>query len=169
MLGIIGQLKPKKGVKFFIEALAKTSIKSDIHLLLIGEAEERLLSDIRESNLSFSHLDFRDRYELIKYYACCDAIVIPSFYEGMPNIMLEAGALGIPIIASDVDGMADVIESGVDGLLFRAGDQDDCRKQLYHFMDQGEAVKKVGEALKKKIANHYTSRHETERYQNILG
>ncbi|NQZ78645.1 MAG: glycosyltransferase family 4 protein, partial [Ekhidna sp.] len=118
VLGIVGQLKPKKGVKFFVEALAKTSLTEELHLLLIGEMEERLVEQLEQSQVSFSHLEFLDRFELIKYYACCDAIAIPSFYEGMPNVMLEAGALGIPVIASDVDGMADVIEQGVDGLLF---------------------------------------------------
>ena len=169
VLGIIGQLKPKKGVRFFMEALAKTSIAEEVHLLLIGEMEERLLAELEQLGLSYSHLQFQDRYELIKFYACCDAVVIPSFYEGMPNVMLEAGALGIPIIASDVDGMADVIEHGVDGLLFSAGDQDACRKQLYQFMAMDLEARKLGDALKEKISNQYTSNHETERYKNSLG
>ncbi|MEL7006414.1 MAG: glycosyltransferase, partial [Bacteroidota bacterium] len=88
----------------------------------------------------------------------------PSFYDGMPNVMLEAGALGIPIIASNVDGMADVIEHEKEGLLFRAGDEDDCRKVLYQLVELGEEIKALGEALKRKITNQYTKDHEIEAY-----
>lgn len=167
-LGLIGQLKPKKGVQFFIEAFTKTSLTDKVHLLLIGDIEEGDQEQLNQKDLSYSLLPFQDRYQLMKYYLCCDGIVIPSFYDGMPNVMLEAGALGIPIIASDVDGMADVISHEEDGLLFRAGDEDECRKILYQFISLEEKRKDLGQALKIKITNQYTQHHEIEAYKKYI-
>ncbi|MEM7549501.1 MAG: glycosyltransferase family 4 protein [Bacteroidota bacterium] len=167
-IGLIGQLKPKKGVQFFINALSKTSLKEEVHLLLIGDIEEAHQQELDEKELSYTLIPFRDRYELMKYYLCCDALVIPSFYEGMPNVMLEAGSLGIPVIASQVDGMADVISHEQDGLLFQVGNEEACRKALYQFMSMKDQWKELGHALKTKIENKYTSDHEIEAYKKYI-
>lgn len=167
-MGLVGQLKPKKGVQFFINALSKTSLRGLIHLLLIGDIDEKHKEQLDEKELSYSLVSFQDRFQLMKYYMCCDALVIPSFYEGMPNVMLEAGALGIPIIASNVDGMADVITHHVDGLLFQVGNEDACRKVLYEFMSIKDRWHEIGQALKSKINNQYTANHEIEAYAKII-
>lgn len=167
-IGLIGQLKPKKGVQFFIDAFAKTSLTDKVHLLLIGDIEEEDQEQLAEKNLSYSLLPFQDRYQLMKYYLCCDGIAIPSFYDGMPNVMLEAGALGIPIIASNVDGMTDAIENEKDGLLFNPGDEDDCRKILYKFISLEEKRRDLGEALKQKITNQYRKEHEIDAYKKFI-
>ncbi len=167
-LGLIGQLKPKKGIQFFIEALTKTSLSDEIHLLLIGDIEEDHQRDLSEKGLSYSLLPFQDRYELMKYYLCCEAVVIPSFYDGMPNVMLEAGSLGVPVIASNIDGMADLITHEQDGLLFQVGDEDGCRKVLYQFVSLNEKRKDLGEALKAKIIDQYTLDHEINAYKKYI-
>ncbi len=167
-LGLIGQLKPKKGVQFFIRALSKTSVKDQVHLLLIGEIEEIHKEQLDQKGLSYSLVSFQDRFQLMKYYLCCHALVIPSFYEGMPNVMLEAGALAIPIIASKVDGMADVIEHNVDGLLFQVGNEDACRRVLYEFISMKDSWAEMGQKLKMKIKNKYTAYHEMENYSNFI-
>ena len=167
-LGLIGQLKPKKGLHFFLNALSRTSLTSEFHLLLVGDIEENDQAYLEEKELSYSLMPFLDRFELMKYYLSCDAVVIPSFYDGMPNVMLEAGALGIPIIASRVDGMADLIEDEVDGLLFAPGNEDECRKALYKFVEDAQKRKKMGSALKEKIASCFTLRKEIENYENLI-
>ena len=167
-IGLIGQLKPKKGVQFFINALSKMTIKTDIHLLLIGDIEVAHQQELDKKELSYTLIPFQDRYELMKYYLCCDALVIPSFYEGMPNVMLEAGALGIPIIASNVDGMADVISHEKDGLLFQVGNEEACRKTIYQFMSMNGRWQDLGQALKTKIENGYTANDEIEAYKKLI-
>ncbi len=170
VLGIFGQLKAKKGVQFLLNALRKTSFTTQLHLLFIGDVEASLLTQIQASAYSYNLISFQDRYELLKYYLCCEAILIPSFYDGMPNVLLEAGALGIPVIGAAVDGMADVIEHGEDGFLFRAGDENDCRKVLYDFVELSKSRREeIGVAIKTKIFNYYTAENETKNYQQLLG
>jgi len=167
--GIIGSLKSKKGLDFFLDALQGTNLKNEIHLLLIGDVLEKDHDFLKDRNFDYSILPFKDRFELMKYYICCDAVVIPSFYEGMPNVMLEAGALGITVIASKVDGMADVITHKEDGLLFEAGNDDQLKKTIYDFCSLEPAERKaLGERLKTKIITNYTAKHETTYYHELL-
>ncbi|MEO1049339.1 MAG: glycosyltransferase family 4 protein [Bacteroidota bacterium] len=168
-LGLFGQLKAKKGAKFFVQAMSKTGLVDKAHLLLIGDTEEALEQMLEEAGISYSLLPFQDRYELMKYYLCCDALAIPSFYDGMPNVMLEAGALGIPILASSVDGMKDVVEHEVEGLLFAPGSEEDCRKVLYQFFGMDEKDHKaLGVNLKEKIINKFNIDHEISKYQELI-
>lgn len=168
-LGLFGQLKPKKGSAFFFKALGKTNLKDHVHLLLVGELEQNLIDLLHELDLSYSSLSFLDRYALLKHYLCCNAMAIPSFYDGMPNVMLEAGALGIPIIGSHIDGMKDMIEHEKDGLLFTPGDEGDCRKMLYHFFSlQNQMRKNLGANLKAKITSKFTLHHEINAYKEYL-
>jgi glycosyltransferase involved in cell wall biosynthesis len=54
-------------------------------------------------------------------YAAMDLLVLPSFREGLPNVLLEAASMGLPMIASNISGCSDVIQHGVSGYLFPAG------------------------------------------------
>ncbi len=168
-LGVFGQLKAKKGISFLLKSLRKTSYDTKIHLLFIGDVESNLKEEIENASFSTTVISFQDRYELLKYYLCCDAVLVPSFYDGMPNILLESGALGKPIIGSNVDGISDLIDHGTDGLLFEPGDEGGCRKAIYEFLELSiEERINLGEKLKSKILNQYTARHESKSYQQHL-
>lgn len=169
VVGLVGQLKAKKGVNFFFSSIENASLLADIHFLLIGELSEEVLTRISEKEISYTHYPFLDRYELLKYYLCCDAIAIPSFYDGMPNVLLEAGALGIPIVASNVDGMKDVITHAQTGFLFQAGHANACRKALYDFVNlSNEARKHMGALLKETIQSNYNDTLELDHYETII-
>ncbi len=169
VVGIFGQLKAKKGLDFFIHAVAGIANHQQIHLLLIGEIAEETIQTLQVSEIAYSHFSFMDRYELMPYYLCCDGIAIPSYYDGMPNVLLEAGALSIPVLASNVGGMEDVIENEVDGWLFEPGDLKSCIAALHHFIVCAKAgCSAMGKKLQAKISNNFTSKQETQQYEKLL-
>lgn len=168
-IGLFGDLKEKKGAIFLFESLSKTQIIHKYQFLLIGYIDDELSAYLEENQIKHINISFQDRYQLLKYYLCLDGLAIPSFYDGMPNVMLEAGALGIPVIASNVDGMKDVIDHQIDGLLFHPGDFDDCRKAFYEFDSLAESgIKEMGNNLQKKIRTKYTVENEINTYQKYL-
>jgi glycogen(starch) synthase len=168
-VGIFGQLKAKKGVDFLFDALQESVLLHQLHFLLIGECTEELTSGLTARGVSFTHIEFLDRFELLKYYICCDALVIPSFYDGMPNVLLEAGALGIPVIASAVDGMKDVITDRQSGLLFTAGDAAACKKAFFDFVELSDTARtQLGVNLRRVIESTYTVKHETQQYDELF-
>ena len=126
ILGIFGHLKPKKGINFFIGCLSKSQQKDGFHLLLVGEIQVSTQSLLEAHQISATVLPFMDRYELIKYYLTCDVVVLPSFYDGMPNVLLEACALKVPVMAANIAGMHDVLSGVQNNLLFEADDAASC-------------------------------------------
>jgi glycosyltransferase involved in cell wall biosynthesis len=116
---MVGRLDEVKGHDVAIKALATGAIAPDIHLNIVGtgprHAELLRLAQVLGIADRVHLLGFRrNAYD---YMAHCDALLMPSLHEGLPYALLEAMALGVPIIASAVGGLAEVIENGVTGLL----------------------------------------------------
>ena len=167
-IGLFGQLKEKKGVRFLFESLQGSDILNQLHFLLIGEITEEVSALLAENKISFTHYDFLDRDELLKYYLACDALAIPSFYDGMPNVLLEAGSLSIPVIASDVDGMQDIIQNHQNGILFTPGDSESCRKAIFSFIGLEETSRRnLGLKLQSTITTQYNVELETNAYDTL--
>ncbi|HEY6141408.1 MAG TPA: glycosyltransferase family 4 protein, partial [Thermoanaerobaculia bacterium] len=117
LLGFFGHLKAKKGVPFFLDALRRAG--DDFRLLLVGETD---LQDLDGATI----VPPVDRFDLIPYYLACDFVVIPSHYDGFPNVLIEAAALGKPLIASRTGGMRDLLTDGENAFLFEPGDEQGC-------------------------------------------
>lgn len=168
VVGLIGQLKVKKGVRFFLDALAASGHADAFHLLLVGEVEESVTERLAEGGVPHSSLPFLDRYDLPAVYASCDLVALPSFYDGMPNVALEAAALGVPLIASDAGGLADVADDEI-GFTFPAGDAHACREAIDRAARAGDAeLAKLGAAGAERIRRDFTPAAETAGYLAVL-
>ncbi len=132
VLGMFGHIKQKKGGVFFLETLLTSGYAEQFQLLFVGELDDEVQQflEAHDGELAYSIFPFTDRYDLLRHYAACDLVVIASFYDGMPNVMLEAAALGIPLLSSTAGGMADVLRDGEHGFLFYPGDAPECHKAL---------------------------------------
>lgn len=168
LIGIFGHLKQKKGIELFIRAIQKSNYSEKIHLLLVGEIEEKNIELLNELEIKYTLLQFLDRYELLPFYAASDVVAIPSHYEGMPNVLLEAGSLARTFIASKVDGMDDVLEDE-NSFLFQVGNLEQCTKAIRRFMktNNDELVEK-GQKIAEEIKKKYTHSIETNQYIDLL-
>jgi glycosyltransferase involved in cell wall biosynthesis len=170
VVGFFGHLKSKKGVPFFLEALERSGADAQVHLLMVGQMDSELQDMLfHHPRLSHSCLPFMDRYELLGYYPACDAIAIPSFYDGMPNVMLEAGALGIPLITSRVDGMKDLLDEEALGWLFHTGDVADAARAIKAWVTATEEeVQQRTQRCQQLIRESYKQERETANYLEML-
>ena len=166
VLGLFGQLKRKKGGLFFLENLKRSGLASHFHLLLIGEidAETTEWLENNQDSVSFTRLPFLDRYELLPYYASSDFAVIPSFYDGMPNVLLEAAALGIPSISSKTGGMLDILRHQKTAILFDPGNDDSCRKAIESAAALNHEISENLKANCIRLAKEYTPQLEAKRF-----
>lgn len=106
----VGRLSKQKNVGMLLQALAST--KRDIHLDIVGDGDERaaILKLIAMHDLRNVTLHGRlDRQAVLAFYRTCDALVMPSLYEAQPLVLLEAMAARIPIIGTNVVGVAEHI------------------------------------------------------------
>ncbi|MFA1548708.1 glycosyltransferase family 4 protein [Actinomadura chokoriensis] len=167
-IGLVGQLKAKKGVGFLLDALAASGHSGAFHLLLVGEVEDAVRERLAECGIPHSSLPFLERYDLPAVYASCDLVALPSFYDGMPNVALEAAALGVPLLASDGGGLADVADEEI-GFTFPAGDAHACRAAIDRAARAGaEELAKLGAAGAERIRRDFTPAAETAGYLAVL-
>jgi glycosyltransferase involved in cell wall biosynthesis len=172
VLGLFGQLKAKKGGVLLLDALRRSGVADRVHLLLAGVLEpdmESRLADASSSELRFTVLPFLDRFELLPWYAACDWLAIPSFYDGLPNVLVESAALGIPLLAARVGGMADVLEDGRTALMFEPGDEAGCALALHRALDlKGTQRAAIGAACRALAESELDGELEIDRYIDAL-
>lgn len=128
-LGMAALFRPRKGIEVLLEALAAARAKGcEVRLRAIGpfetpayEAEVRGLVHRRRLQDAIDWTGFVT--DVPAELAKIDALVLPSLFgEGLPMVVLEAMAAGVPVIASDVEGVPEAIRDGEDGLLVKPGD-----------------------------------------------
>jgi len=171
VLGLIGQLKRKKGGAFFLDSLRRSGRAEDVHVLLSGWIDPDMEAWLAEhgEGIRVTVEAFADRYELIHRYLACDAVVLPSFYDGMPNVMAEAAALGLPLIASRVGGMADWLEDDRTALLFEPGDESGCGWAIERAVAWPvDRLRALGAAARELAVRELDQRIEAERYAELL-
>ncbi len=123
VLGTIGRLHPTKGHTALIKAAALLRLQfPTLHLLLIGDGPLRshLELELKQSAIPYTLTGFLPQaYEALP---AMDLFVLPSVSEGMGLVLLEAMQAGVPIVASAVGGIPEVVRAGKDGLLVPPGD-----------------------------------------------
>jgi len=167
VMGVFGYLKQKKGIEFFLESIILSGRADEIFLLITGENYPEIIEKLNASGLQYFIAPFLDRHQLLAWYPICDAVAIPSFYDGMPNVLLEAGALGIPVIAANTGGMKDVLEDNVTGFLFHPGDREACAGAVRRFTIS-EQLADISKNIRQLITNQYNNNIETEKYLKIF-
>ena len=126
-VGIVAQLIPRKGHQFLIEA-APAILKGfpDARFLFFGQGPlEGALKDLCRRRGLESHVRFAGfRRDLERILPCLELLVHPATMEGLGLSLLQAAAAGVPIVASRVGGIPEIVDDGVNGYLFDVGDTD---------------------------------------------
>ena len=95
----------------------------------------------------------------IPYYVAADCVVLPSYHEGLSNVLLEAAALGRPLITSDIHGCKEAVDNGQSGLLCRVKDADALYEQMYRMACLSpDAREKMGLAGRRKMEREFDKR-----------
>jgi len=122
--GIIARLNEQKGHTHLLEALATEPRLADVHLMIVGDGE--LATDLRHDadrlNLARRVHFLGARRDLGNLLAAMDVFVLPSLWEGLPLSLVLAMGAGIPVIATSVGGVPEVVQDGRTGLLVPPGD-----------------------------------------------
>jgi glycogen(starch) synthase len=126
IVGLFGELKYKKGVPFWLSAIREAGLIDRVALLVVGKwVDEETRMILNDSQLAppSMHVPFSSRKRLPGLYRACDFVALPSHFDGMPNVLLEAMALGVVPIVSDAGAMGDIVEDGRTGFVFPADDR----------------------------------------------
>lgn len=126
VFGFAGRITGDKGINELLRAFSRME-DENARLLLVGAMEEEETLD--PQLLAWARSCDRVRFcpfvaDIERYYAAMDVLLLPSYREGFGNIIIEAQAMGVPVIVSDIPGPVDAMESGVTGLSVPARDAD---------------------------------------------
>lgn len=127
----VGRIVRDKGINELIQAFQRLMNDVDnVRLLLVGRLEESLdplkaeTLDFIKENPCVEYVGPKYGDDLLAYYAASDCYVFPSYREGFPNTVMEAGAMDLPCIVTDINGSREIIIHGENGVIIPAKDED---------------------------------------------
>ena len=126
----VGRIVRDKGINELVNAFQRLNLEfPDTRFLLVGAYEEKLdpikpeSVQIINSNSNIEHVGVKREDDLVAYYAASDCFVFPSYREGFPNTVMEAGAMGLPSIVTDINGSREIIIDGKNGVIIPSKDE----------------------------------------------
>ncbi len=176
VLGYVGRLVSDKGAAELFTAFASLSRRDEwLRLLLIGGYEEGdpLPAPLREQLASHPAVKILDWVEPVApWYAAMDVFVLPTYREGLPTVLLEAAAAGLPIVACRATGVVDAILEGKTALLVEKGSARQLEQALQRLLDDAELARHMGRAgaewVARAFARQTVARNYAEFYQNLI-
>lgn len=173
LLGYIGRLSQEKGILNFVEAMTKVlEMRDDIGFLIGGDGPLRTKV---EQCVNAENLNSKARFvgwiphdDLPKCLNDLKLLVLPSYTEGLPNIMLEAMACGTPVLATPVGAIPDVIKHEETGFIMEDNSPECIASNVLRVLSQPnlEEIAKNAHAL---VEKEYTYEAAVEKYRSILG
>ncbi len=170
-LVFVGRLTPIKGLRILLEALVRArESRPDLHLTLIGDGEDRVHLEALAARLGAAVVfaGYRSQGEIARLLSEADALVLPSFAEGLPVVLMEAMASGRPVIATRVGGISELVEDGVSGLLVPPGDVESLAQGICRIADDPDLRKRMGEAGQATVKREFDVRCEAARIASLF-
>ncbi len=166
----IGRLVKDKGIVELVHVFKQLqSNNNSLRLILVGEYEpgldplpEEILHEIK-TNPAIIHINWSNRVEYFMHIA--DLFVFPSHREGFPNVLLQAGAMGLPVICSHITGNVDIISNNETGLIFEKGNEQQMLKLLQYALAHPQHMQTMAGQLQQLINKDY---RQENIWQNML-
>jgi len=170
--GFIGNVSEHKGIKVLIKAFNRIK-KDDVVLSIFGPYDKYYLSKLRKELNIGSRVTFYgpfDNRQISSVFSKIDVLVFPSiWYENQPITLLEVLLAKIPIITSNLGGMAELVQDGVTGLLFEVGNSEDLCQKMVSLMDNRELLKRLSETPRQVKSIEKNAQELNEIYDSLLG
>lgn len=164
LIGWVGRLDPKKNVEDFIEAAALVHANNSSARFVIVGGPDAFMPDYatrlkelgRQRNLDGVLQFLGDRKDIPSLLSAFDIFTWLSRGEGMPHVIAEAGAAGLPVLATPDNGAMQQIEDGISGLFVPFGDPATIARQMHRLIEAPDRRHVLGTALRRKVETDYS-------------
>ena len=168
VLGYVGRLVPAKGLEVFFSAVKQIQDEhQNITILIIGDGALRKNLEAIANKLKVRTIFTGWKRDTLPYYALIDIFVLPSFYEGLANVLLEAMAMKKPVVATKVGGNPDIILNGENGFLVPAGDSKQMASALKQLIEDDNLRARIGTSNRRKIEKCFSWTTAAERMERV--
>jgi len=166
----VGRLCEAKGYPYLIEAIKTLKENMDIKLLILGEGEDKrkLETQIRGFNLEKNIFLLGRKENVSNYLNASDIFILASLWEGLPIALLEAMACGLPVVATNVGGIPEVIKDGLSGFLVDSKNSIMLAEKIEYLLNLNiESRKEMGTEGRKIVEEKFSLEKMTENYENL--
>lgn len=169
----VGRLVSAKGQHILLEALARLA-EDGRHpqLVFVGDGPDRASLEAHAVRLGLgSTVHFAgavNQDAILDFYGNADAFVLPSFAEGLPVVLMEAMAMGVPCITTSITGVPELIRDGKHGLLVPASDTEGLARAIARLMDDPDLCRHLAEAGRERVLADYVLRVNTARLGEVF-
>jgi glycosyltransferase involved in cell wall biosynthesis len=170
LIGAAGRLSPEKGFAVLVAAAERVAKKDpSVGFLLFGEGKcrEKLKQQIAGAGLKGSFVLGGFRADLDRFLPYFDLLVLPSYTEGLPNVVLEAFAAGVPVVATKVGGTPEVVADGASGYLVPPGDPDELAERILEAVASEERLRDMGLHGRQQVVEQFTFAAQARKYQQL--
>lgn len=170
----IGRLSKEKGIYELINAFLKLQNNfKNVRLILLGPCEEKAVEEkLKEWTLSSSIDYFGETETPEKYLSIANLLCLPSYREGFGTVVIEAAAMQVPTLGTNINGLKDAVEDGVTGMLVPPKDTEALSGAMNLFIQDQNLSQQMGiaayERCKKVFGSTLVSRLVSEEYQKLL-
>ena len=165
----VGRLVEQKGQKYLLEAFAELKNNENFELWIVGEGPLRAVLEQQAKELNIE--------KQVKFLGACRDIpillsqaslfVFPSLWEGLGIAVLEAAIAKVPIVASAVDGILDIIEDNETGYLVEAGDSEDLQFTIEKMLSNPGRAKFMADVAYAKVKNNFDIKVVARKYEEL--
>jgi glycosyltransferase involved in cell wall biosynthesis len=171
LIGAAGRLSPEKGFDVLVSAAEQVLRQHpDAGFVLFGDGPQRarLQKQINDAGLGQQFILAGFRADLDRFLPHFDLVVLPSYTEGMPNVVLEAFAAGVPVVATAVGGTPEVIEDGISGHLVDAGDAETMAQRISESLDNVDALPDMGRRGRLCVQEKFGFHAQADHYRDLF-
>jgi glycosyltransferase involved in cell wall biosynthesis len=171
----VGRITYGKGVHILVKAMRY--LKKPVHLVIIGPTDNnykyfmKLLAAIQKVNSKSEHkityLGPLDQEDVIEWYQKASILILPSFWEAFPVVILEALACKTAVIATSVGGIQDIIKNGETGILVKPGDSFQLANAIQFLLDNTDVRDKIASKGREHVISQYSLEVVSMKLYNI--
>lgn len=169
VLASVGSFEKRKGQVVLLEAVAELAAGSlpNVHAMLVGDGpdEEMLKAKTAEMGIDehVSFFPFTSEPNLV--FDRIDILTLPSLYkEGLPNVLLEAMSMGLPVISSKLAGVPEIVFNGETGYMCEPGDVDDFRDAVVRLWSDRDSYEAMGRNARKLMEEKFDKKHQFDEF-----
>ena len=156
----VGRLVGDKGINELVAAFKQLMAEhSKVKLLLIGPYENQLdplrPETEKEIETNQSIITTGNQEDVRPYYVAADAFVFPSYREGFPNTVIEAGALGLPSIVTDINGANEIIIPPQNGVIVPSKSVEALYQAMSYFLESPEELRRMANNARRMVVDRY--------------
>jgi glycosyltransferase involved in cell wall biosynthesis len=170
VIGSVGRLSKEKGYTYLLQATpAVLAQRPDVKFLLVGDGELRddLQQQAAQLGVASSVIFAGVRQDVAPFYGIMDLFVLPSLWEGLPTVILESMAAGVPVVATDVRGTSDLVKSGSTGWLCRPCDPAGLAAALLDALNDPPKWTEVAQTARDTVVPSYSLDRIADQYEEL--